>query len=340
LTTEQGATVTFFVRLRIVASVQRPVTFPDTITYTQLDFLGRQERLWTLPLIYNILPANDLREAFQVLVGAASWSLLAVNLRQVLTHRSVARIAIGAVLLLGLVPQVTVWDSIMLSESLTISLTVLEVALLIRLYNKRSPGADRRLPRSRTAARLHPPGRGADLLGRAPIRDPARRHQIAAARGRIGGRRTDRDAAWCAFAVSHDKPPADYVWIYNANTIIVNRIAADPAALHYFLSHGMPYNSAFANEAGNFLGMTSTAWKDNRFMHWLEHDFRRVYVIYLLRHLPPTLVEPIIQMFKNVSVYTTGSGEARAVLPGPVAAMLWSDSEGDVPFWLTIAFIV
>lgn len=120
-----------FALLRSVASIRHPFHVYDTASYMHLNFLGDRVRLWVVPLVYNVLPSDGLREGFQILLGIGCWSTLAVSVTRSVSHRGVAAAGFVLVLLLGLVPQVTVWDGVLIAESISTSLFVLLVALLL-----------------------------------------------------------------------------------------------------------------------------------------------------------------------------------------------------------------
>src|SRR5262249_36509461 len=117
-----------FAFLRLWSIVGRPVIrYPDSASYFYVDFLGHAAggRSPTVPLLYTALWSDRARVAAQVIVGIACWSTLAFAVAKSLRHPYVARAGALLVLLLGATIQVTEWDQIILSESLSISLTAL-----------------------------------------------------------------------------------------------------------------------------------------------------------------------------------------------------------------------
>ena len=128
------AMIVVFAILRVVAVAGlTPLVGPDSKTYLDVDFLGRAYRLWTVPLLYNVLPGNHLRVGGQVLLGVVAWASLAVAAARACRDGRVARVAAVAILALGLSTPVTQWDLAILSESATVSLTTLATALAIQL---------------------------------------------------------------------------------------------------------------------------------------------------------------------------------------------------------------
>lgn len=114
----------------------------DTFSYAYRDdpvydrgplvsFTGHAPRLWGAPLLYATLDSDPARAFTQWTIGTLAWATLAT----VLWHRlatTPARVLAGAgVLGLGVTPQVASWDLAILSESLSISLGILTLALLL-----------------------------------------------------------------------------------------------------------------------------------------------------------------------------------------------------------------
>jgi hypothetical protein len=130
-----------FVGGRPAVWFREPVfTTPDSPSYrggdglTLADVLsisGHASRLWGTPLFYAIFPDDAARAFGQWTVGTLAWGLLAVVLCAQLRSRITRVIAATAILVLGLLPEVTNWDFAIMSESLSISLGVAVLALLI-----------------------------------------------------------------------------------------------------------------------------------------------------------------------------------------------------------------
>jgi hypothetical protein len=97
-----------------------------------VSFVGDAPRLWGVPLFYAPLPNDAARAYGQWAVGTIAWCALAVVVWTLLRHPVARVLASGGVLALALTPQVGSWDFAILSESLSISLGVLTLALLLR----------------------------------------------------------------------------------------------------------------------------------------------------------------------------------------------------------------
>ena len=118
-----------------------PIRYPDSDSYYQLNFLGHDLRLWTVPLIYKPLFSDEARVVVQILLGIVCWSALALAVSRSLKTALVARLGAVLILLIGLCVQVVAWDQIILSESIALSLTALLIASLLCLRLRRSTGS-------------------------------------------------------------------------------------------------------------------------------------------------------------------------------------------------------
>ena len=87
-----------------------------------VSLTGHSPRPWGVPVLFALVAEDPGRVVLQSVVGIVAWVVLAVGL-WVTMRTSVARVVVVAVLLLvGLTRPVLVWDFLILSESLSISL--------------------------------------------------------------------------------------------------------------------------------------------------------------------------------------------------------------------------
>ena len=149
-----GGMIVAFALLRVAAVAQGlpPVRFFDTPSYFPIDFLGNAPRLWTGPLLFNILPDDPWRVAGQVVLAVVAWGTLAGATAESARDVHVKRVGAAVVLIVGLMPQVTQWDLLLLSESTALSLTVLGTALALRVFSGRAGTKGIRLARRRPSA--------------------------------------------------------------------------------------------------------------------------------------------------------------------------------------------
>lgn len=128
-------------RLIIVARGKVFTSF-DTFSYAYRDdpawdrgalvsFVGDAPRPWGVPLFFVAFPDDHSRAVGQWVVGTLAWALLAWAGSSFMRHRVSKFATAAAILLVGLLRQVASWDFAILSESLSISLGVLTLALFL-----------------------------------------------------------------------------------------------------------------------------------------------------------------------------------------------------------------
>jgi hypothetical protein len=109
--------------------------YPDSIGYDTLKFFSPTDRPWPIPFIYAIAGSDSHRVVAQIVIGTFAWGALAWVLASTVKWQ---RSVFVATLLLGLTPQVIRYDVAILSESLSISFTVLAVASTLHRLRVRS----------------------------------------------------------------------------------------------------------------------------------------------------------------------------------------------------------
>jgi uncharacterized membrane protein len=326
-----------FGALRAYAAGLAPLYEADTPGYEVLDFLGA-ERLWTVPLLYTALPIDTLRVIAQLAIGIAAWSLLAIAVHRAVEHRVLAWIGTVIVLLLGLMPQVTKWDAIQMSESLSISLLVALVAGLLLV-----------------AGRQPSPRQLAAVLGVMTLWVFTRQVNAAVllvllpfllvwCARRLRGRRAVAVAvtlalvaAWGGLASSRE----EQISRYNALQILENRIVPRPDDLRFFTDRGLPTPPALFEDAGAFPGWPgSRLFYDGEFMGWINEHWRTTYLSFLLQHPLETVSRPLREapeFLSNDPILPRRPVASRPVVPEPIEGLLWDDDPGDLPLWIALA---
>lgn len=97
-----------------------------------VSLTGHAPRLWGVPLFYALFPSDGSRVFAQWAIGTLAWAILGWAVWTCLRHPTAKIVGASGVLLLGLLGPVTNWDFAILSESLSISLGVLVLALVLR----------------------------------------------------------------------------------------------------------------------------------------------------------------------------------------------------------------
>lgn len=315
-----------FAALRIVAVAGLdPVSYPDTRTYFWLDFAGGAARLWTVPLLFRVLPGDGWRVAAELVIGILCWGALAVATARACLRPVVGACGAAAVLLLALTVQVTQWDLILLSESLALSLTALGTALALFAAEKRpSPALVAALlgvvllwtfTRHINALALGVtfPLVAAALLWRLPRSQAL---LLVAVLGVV--------AAWGLLAIRRSAP-----WVGNSKQLLVERLLQDPGATRYFADRGLPITPELRREVrlrsrlGDFPHLRKSVVDDPRFVRWIDEEWRPAYASYLLKNAPQTVTEPLAKAPRELTTNPAYS-KPRAVLPGAVQDPLWN----------------
>lgn len=96
----------------------------------------QNNRYGPVPFVLNLFEADAGRVLLQTMIGACSWSVLALTLAR---RSRWPRTTVCGVLVVGLLPQVIRYDVAILSESLGISFAVLAVAATVSVIDGTSP---------------------------------------------------------------------------------------------------------------------------------------------------------------------------------------------------------
>jgi hypothetical protein len=97
-----------------------------------LSFVGDAPRPWGLPLFYAIFGNDGWRTFAQWSVGTIAWGYFAWEVSRNLATRGARYAVVAGILFLSLLRTVSNWDLAILSESMSISLGLLVLALLLR----------------------------------------------------------------------------------------------------------------------------------------------------------------------------------------------------------------
>jgi hypothetical protein len=103
-----------------------------------VSLTGHAPRLWGVPLFYALFPNDAARAYGQWALGTIAWAALAVVVWNLVRHPVARILGSGGVLVLALTTQISSWDFAILSESLSISLGVLTLALFLWWLSSRS----------------------------------------------------------------------------------------------------------------------------------------------------------------------------------------------------------
>jgi hypothetical protein len=349
---------------------------PDTLSWLRVDLSGAGIRLWAIPLFFKVLPADTLREVGQAAVSAVCWTGLAAVVALEVRSRWLKPAAFAVVLATGLVTQVTNWDTIILGESLAISVTVGAFAAwwLFVMYPTRLT-----LGLVVVGSVLWAFLRQSNLVLIAPIavgvaacmawvawnRRRARRPIARDVGGQADRLQPTPPRMLAAILVVlivilawglPEIPKNEFNHDENLATIYSERILPSPARVAWFAGHGMPATPDVRALAYSYFGRgqgRTPIQNNHKFFRWMQRHGASVYFLYLLTHPGYLFGVPITQAIgppdnssspragPPVTEVLSGAkyGEIRQVLPEPVESLLF-DSSGQLIALTVIAIVL
>jgi hypothetical protein len=269
--------------------------FPTSREYLRLDFTGRQPRLWAVPLLYKLLPADWLRVAGQVVIAAVCWWVLAAVASSMLKDRRV-RIGLQIVILaLGLIGPIAQWNSAIGDESLTISLTALLVAVWLSYAQKPRVAAAVGIVAVTT---LWTFTRQDHIIMTALV---AVVILVGVAYARVT--KTQRSALTVFVAIALVVVSALGFATASRNRSLVNvnlsaiialRVLPNEGYTLWFTAHGMPDTAAIQSYAGSTT--PEELGSNKRFAKWLVAHGEHTYALFLVSHPSYTLGHPLVDV--------------------------------------------
>lgn len=235
-----------FASVRIAAVVDLPTgSSDDTYGYLHLSFLGRG-RPWTVPLLYRVLSADAIRIAAQCAIAIVCWCALAYVAANLVQRTWLRGVIAGGILLVGVNPQITRWDHVLLSESLALSLTVAAIACWLLFAKRTTTGTTIAVwvvtvlwAFTRSAHLLVLPLLVVMLAVSLAWRsERAKRGVLLVAFVPI--------VIWGFVSVRNDPGTTEF----NTYSIIAIRVFSSPSATRYFVDRGMPVNNAILKYRG------------------------------------------------------------------------------------------
>lgn len=249
-----------------------------------VDLLGRSPRPWlvTLPM-HALHPWGYI--TWQALFSAFAFCVLAAAVASTVQDRRVKVGVAAVVLLLGLSPRTTVWDSTLLSESPGIATTALLIAALIWL--PRLPvwafGVVFTMWLLTKEAHLY---LGVlVLLGLTVWGWRQRRWTVPAV--------VLLAMLWGGWTYSNDKWAEEYNVLAN----VAYHVGNDPDMFRWFVAEGMPPSDAFfeMDQQDRFHALAV----DPEFARWVKDDGEFTYAEYLATHPAFLLEGPIASLFTH-----------------------------------------
>lgn len=287
-------------QLRSYVGVLRstPAIYPDSITYERLahaPLTGHafwNEAPWGLPLFYKllgVLPVALTRSApiAQWVLSSVAWMVLAFVVASFVGNRVLRLVSLALVLGFSLTPLVSQWNAAILTESLSLSVSVLALAALLLLL-RRPTWLNTALALAGVMLSCATRVTNVFWLGVVTLAVAAlvlrRRRWIAAvlAAGVV--------LVFANAALIGNRPDGSV-----AMNLAVN-ILPDPAARAYFEQRGLPYTPTLAKtiiDSRYPLGTTASDPRLAPFTAWLDSRGRAAYSMYVVTHPSYSIGQPL-----------------------------------------------
>jgi hypothetical protein len=134
-----------YVLFRSGSFVYTAVRVTDTPTYEQVSGasllsadLWAGGRPFTVPFLWKVVSDDQARIVAQLTLSIVAWLVLAAAVAVCLRHRLAAKAAFAVVLLFGTTTEIILWDPLLLSESVSLSLTALLIAAWLSFVRRPS----------------------------------------------------------------------------------------------------------------------------------------------------------------------------------------------------------
>lgn len=326
----------FYMSLRMYGasfSAATPHVVDDTGVYTAMGsaplfsktlLAGLRPPL--VPLVYKLFGNNfQAILLFQSAVSMAAWLFLAVEVSRRM-HIRITRIASFLLINgIGMSDPVALWEGTLLSESLSISLSVLFFAAVLWFFRRQS--------KTRLIVVI-----AVTLLLMFSREANAWVLLVAAvsAAGVAVRKKWRRLAVWSAvvvvgFLVNNLTSTIGGRWVFPELNVLSQRILTSPERTAEFADCGMPVSAALMKMKGKWASSDGRAYYHDpaleEFRTWFFRYGKRTYICWLLRHPATAMREPLehisrmvasgVQYFYGASVHVSllPSGLSKLVFP-------------------------
>lgn len=322
-----------YLLLRVAAwTGVEPKTYQDTFDYLKYaakplfsEQFWAGGRSWAPVLFYRLLPdGNTYRSLGQFLVSVACWLALAIVTARCIRRPGLRLVAFAAVLTFSLSIWIVQWDSVIVSESLSISLGAALVAAWLALVRRPS---NLNAALVLVFALLWASTRDANswvVLMAVPfvlvwlLR--SRSHLLVARAALVIG----SVAIFYSVVLESTSGP-----IYRGSDVLFHvieqRVVKDRVELAYFRDHGMPARAA--------------TYRPRDYTEWTRHHARGTLMSFLITH-PYKAIAPVVRSRDDIidTRYLAHyrARHARTILPEPIAEIIYPNSFEDVLFWVVL----
>lgn len=302
-----GGLAAVYALFRVGSFTNIPGRATDTPTYERVAHLAlwdwhfyAGERGFTIPLFFKIFQTAESRIIAQLVFSTFAWIVLAAVAARCVETRRLRPAVFAVVLAFSLTTEVVIWDTLLLSESVTFALCALLIAAWLLLVRSPRPlWAAAVLVLSLLWAFARDTNAYvlvvvAVLAALTLVRVEHRRLKLVLALG------------CCAiFLLDYGSAQAGKRWFHPMVDIVDHRVLATPSMERYFVAHGFDPNSNWP--VGS----------------WIRDRSQGVYTRYLLTHPGYVLTAPFHG--SQQALYST-SGNAASLIDPSVA--IYNDNAG------------
>ncbi len=276
----------------------------DYFSFTMLPFSDPEFLAGSLPfavpLFYKLLGFHygNLQTVvfFQVLFSVISWTCLAWAVDRSLVNKWVRFCAFSVILGIGSTHQITRWDFLIGSESISVSLLALLLGCCISIHNRRSKW---NLYVAVLLAVLWAHSRDTNAYVLAFISGII---VVLSISNKLNWKRWGFLCCsfFMSFSLSVVSSDIGRRWVFPFLNVMAQRILTDQAKLSYFSKHGMPVTPALMRRTGKWA--SSDLWSFyykpalESFRLWLFRDGKKAYIGFLVSHPIMTLCETIANL--------------------------------------------
>jgi hypothetical protein len=307
--------------------------FPDSSGYLNTPLGFGEIRPFFVPLVYHVFTSDGSRVAAQCVFSTIAWGTLAVIVSSQIQTTILRYLTLSALLAFALIPELLVWDGALLSESVSLSLAALLLALLAVIVQRPTTPA---LIGFGVVATAWVFTRDANAPVLLLLCLP-----LAVVIGiRLSWSRATALAAIAAalFALSTISVNAGDRWRHPMITIIGKRVLPDPGRLDYFAQHGMPTTPRVLSLTGQKASAHNWAFDDIRpFISWVQDDARQTYARYLVSHPGYTLEGPWQDRQVILSGTVPTDSSFRQVLP--IHNLLYFAGLSELALWTLVILV-
>jgi len=314
----RGVILVIYLTAHLVAAAGKAYRTPDTDSYFHLSFVGHSMRGWTVPLLYAISHNGTELVVVQCVIASICWAALAWQVAIGCYHRWVGYSVGAGVLVLGLTEQIAGWNSILGSESLSISLAAAVIAASIALLQ--APTTPRAIVWLTTftlwifTRQLNMTVCVFILLALFAISITSRNRVLLGMSGILV-----LLTAWTLPYVTNSRSP---IAEYNRMQVVVERGYRHPALLDYFEASGMPDSTQVRSLHGYLASSSAPIMRDKTLRDWLRLHFLGTYLGFCRSHPWWFLTGPIADVESRLLSPNNNLHRYRPVVPTPVANLV------------------